>query len=94
MRYKIIVETEALKDLEDIIDFISERGDPNRAYTFAGELKDRIASLETMPIRCRKSIYTDTKDTRDMIYKGYTIVFQIREDQIHILTIFRQKSFV
>ena len=63
----------------------------NRANTFISELKKHIKTLNEMPQRCRKSYYTDTKDTHDLIYKKYTTVFQIIENRVHILTIFRQK---
>ncbi|PHQ66050.1 MAG: hypothetical protein COB99_00590 [Sulfurimonas sp.] len=46
-----------------------------------------------MPYRCRKSYYVDDEDTRDLIYKKYTIVFKIIENNIHILTLFRQRTF-
>ncbi|MFZ2890655.1 type II toxin-antitoxin system RelE/ParE family toxin, partial [Sulfuricurvum sp.] len=60
---------------------------------FIRELEHSIASLSEMPQRCRKSYYIDDELTRDMIYKGYTIVFHIRETNVHILTVFRQKAF-
>lgn len=46
-----------------------------------------------MPYRCRESLYIDDKDVRDMIYKKYTIVFKIINENIHILTVFRQRAF-
>ncbi len=93
MIYHIIVEPEALQDLRRIVDFITRNDTRKKALTFAGELKQSIASLSKMPIRCRKSYYLDDENTRDLIYKGYTIVFQIRGEHIHILSIFRQKDF-
>ena len=93
MPYQIIVEPEALHDLENIYTYIFEQDSKNKATQFINELKQSIQSLDTMPLRCRKSIYNEDTNTRDHIYKGYTIVFQVREMKIYILTLFRQKSF-
>lgn len=46
-----------------------------------------------MPHRCRKSYYTDDDNTHDLIYKKYTIVFKVIEQQVHILTIFKQRAY-
>ena len=93
MTYRIVVEPEALQDLQNIIDFITQNDSRTKALNFASELKENIKSLSQMPMRCRKSLYLDDENTRDLIYKGYTTVFQIRNDTIHILSIFRQQAF-
>jgi hypothetical protein len=37
-----------------------------------------------MPYAYRKSIYFNDKNIRDLIFKGYTIVFRITENKIEI----------
>lgn len=91
MTYRIVVEPEALRDLHSIYTFITKQDSQNKATQFIRELESSISSLSEMPLRCRKSFYSDDELTRDLIYKGYTIVFQIQESNIHILTVFRQK---
>jgi len=93
MSYAIIVENEALENLQNIYDYICEQDSKNRARKFIFELQKKINSLSQMPERCRKSYYVDDEDTRDMIYKKYTIVFKIIKRNVHILTIFKQRSF-
>lgn len=93
MTYSILVEPEALQDLKNIFHYIAEQDSKNKAADFINELKATISSLSTMPYRCRKSFYTDDENSRDMIYKGYTIVFNVREDKVYILALFRQKAF-
>jgi hypothetical protein len=46
-----------------------------------------------MPQRCRISLYTKSENTHDIIYKGYTIVYKIIDDTVHILSVFRQRSY-
>jgi len=68
--------TLALKDLIKYISLDSK----NRALSFKSELDKQINSLVDMPYKCRKSIYFDDDDTkRDLIYKGYTIVYKVDE---------------
>ncbi len=91
MLYSIIVEPEALDDLQSIFRYISQKDSQNKAIAFVRELEMSISTLSEMPFRCRKSYYTDDETTRDLIHKGYTIVFQVNATKVHILTIFRQK---
>ncbi len=43
-----------------------------------------------MPFRCRKNAILDDKNVRDLIFKGYVIVFRIKQDEIEILEIFKE----
>ena len=93
MKYKIIVEPEAQNDLQSIYNHISKQDSKTKAQTFITELYSSIKSLEEMPFRCRNSLYSDDKDTRDLIYKGYTIVFKVIDKKVHALSIFRQRAY-
>ena len=93
MIYRVIIEPEAFDDLLSIKLYITEQDTPNKANQFISELQKSIKTLSEMPQRCRKSYYTDSKHTHDLIYKKYTTVFQIIENRVHILTIFRQREY-
>ncbi len=93
MHYNIIVESEALEDLQNIYSYITKQDSKNKARKFIFELQNKIDSLSQMPHRCRKSYYIEDEDVRDLVYKKYTIVFKIIEQNVHILTLFRQRSF-
>ena len=93
-QYKIVIEEEALDDLFSIKHYITTQDTASKANKFLSELKAQIETLHEMPQRCRKSYYTQEPNTHDLIYKKYTIVFQIQKDTIHILTIFRQRNLV
>jgi len=45
-----------------------------------------------MPYKCRKSIYFDDNSIRDLIYKGYTIVYQVNKDK-SIITVLGIKKY-
>jgi len=50
MTYEIIVEPEAVEDLQNIFDYIKKQDSHHKATNFLNELKKNIASLDTMPI--------------------------------------------
>lgn len=75
--------------LEKILDFIS-LDSKERANTFAKKLKSKIKSLTFMPFKCRKNAVLNDQNVRDLIYKGYVIVFRINQDEIEILEIFKE----
>jgi len=72
-----IVRSQAYtKALQETIRFIS-RDSKTRALNFKSELDTHIDNLDTMPFKFRKSIYFDDENMRDLIFKGYTIVYKI-----------------
>jgi len=93
VKYKIIIEPEAFNDLLSIKEYITNQDSKNKANTFLSELKNQINTLDEMPQRCRKSYYTNSENTYDLIHKGYTIVYKIADLRVHVLTIFRQKNY-
>lgn len=58
-----------------------------RALSFRGELDKQISGLTNMPYKCRKSIYFEDEQMRDLIFKGYTVVYKVDEDQDCIIII-------
>ena len=80
--------TLTLKDLMKYISLDSK----NRAVSFKNEIDKQINSLVDMPYKCRKSIYFNDESIRDLIYKGYTIVYKIDELKKTITVIGMKKS--
>jgi plasmid stabilization system protein ParE len=76
---KILFKDTFVSRLEKQIDFISI-DNPGNARKFKSELLSKIKEIPSNPYRYRKSIYFDDPTIRDLIYKGYTIVFRISEN--------------
>lgn len=72
-----------LKRFETQLRFIANDS-PKNAQKFKNELLQQINSLRLYPLKCRKSIYFDDDSVRDLVHKGYTIVYRIVEDKIEI----------
>ncbi|MCV6608129.1 MAG: type II toxin-antitoxin system RelE/ParE family toxin [Campylobacterales bacterium] len=93
MIYKIKIEPSAVEDLIIIRDFISKNDSEVKAVKFLNLLKEQIKNLEFMPLKYRKSYYHDDENIRDLIFKGYTVVFKIKKEIVYVLAIFRQKNY-
>ncbi len=79
--------------LFEILDHIA-RDNFAASERFLSALNERIYHLVDFPYQCRRSIYFDDDDVRDMIFRGYTIIYEIdNEDScIEILDIFNQNK--
>jgi plasmid stabilization system protein ParE len=73
--------------------YITHSDSVKKANKFISELKQSIKSLDTMPMRCRKSYYTDDENSHDLIYKKYTIVFKIIKDTVYVVSVFKQREY-
>jgi len=58
---------------------------PARAKQFKAQVVTELKSLTHSPLRCRKSIYFEDENIRDMIYKGYTITYRITAEEIQVI---------
>jgi len=89
--YEVFLEPEARRDLENIYDFIMTNDTQVQATRFLRKLQKSMMSLNFMPMRCRQSIYIQGDNIRDMIVQGYTICYVVKDANVHILTVFRQR---
>jgi len=89
----IIYNPEFDKQIIEIINHIA-RDKPSASIKFASELEDLMSNLPNFPYKFRKSIYFNDSNIRDMIYKGYTIVYEInpKNNTIEILKIFNKNK--
>ena len=76
-----------------IVDYIAQ-DKPNASLNFAKEVESFILIIPDNPYKYRKSHYFDDRNIRDMIYKGYTIIFRIKpiKNVIEILRIFNKNK--
>ena len=76
---KILFKDTFVFRLEKQIEYISI-DNPGNARKFKRELLSNIKEIPSNPYRYRKSIYFNDPMIRDLIYKGYIIVFRISEN--------------
>jgi len=61
---------------------------------FKKDLNEQIANIPNFPYKYRKSIYFNDENVRDMIFKKYTINYEIdlNKNTIFIFSIFNQNK--
>ena len=82
-----------LKELFKILNYIAQ-DKISASEKFKNELDEIIENLPNFPYKYRQSIYFQNKNIRDMIYKGYTIIYRIKpiKNEIEILRIFNRNK--
>lgn len=78
----------ATRDLDDILDFVTDRDGVDRALELYENLRSRVASLRRHPRRCRyvpelKEI--GLTEFRESIYPPYRLFFRLVGDRVILL---------
>lgn len=73
---RILYKESFVSEITSIWDFIS-LDSKDRANIFINEVQEKIQDIPSFPYMNRKSIYFDDDKIRDMIHKGYIIVYKI-----------------
>ncbi len=80
---KIVFKETFVIRLEKQLKYIA-KDNPRAAKRLKKDLLTKIRRISSNPKQFRKSIYFDDNSIRDLIFKGYTIVFRITETQIEV----------
>ena len=73
---------------------VSAEDKVSASKNFQKELDKLIKNIPNFPYKYRQSIYFNDKNVRDLIYKKYTINYEVNleENSIEILNIFNQNK--
>ncbi|HHD79050.1 MAG TPA: type II toxin-antitoxin system RelE/ParE family toxin [Epsilonproteobacteria bacterium] len=87
-----IIESEQFKDELRTIAFYIKKDKVSASIDFVKNLKKRIKNLTEFPYQYKQSIYFENEEMRDMVYMGYTIVYEIdtEKNRLVLLSIFNQ----
>lgn len=90
---KISRTEEYLKELFTILKHIAD-DKITASKKFKTDLNKQIISLTNFPYKHRTSIYFDNENIRDMIFKKYTINYEVdlNKNTIFILSIFNENK--
>lgn len=80
-------------ELKQILEYIAQ-DKPSASMKFKNDLKESLNLLLNNPTMHRESIYFQDKNMRDMVHRGYTLVYRIRpiKKEIEILRIFNKNK--
>jgi len=65
--------------LNDQVNYIAQ-DKPGAARKFKSDIIKRIKEIPKMPYACRRSIFFDREDIRDLMFKGYIVVYKVDKD--------------
>ena len=90
---QIEFDTNFQENLFDILEYIA-KDKLSASQKFRKELFKEIKNIPNFPYKHRKSFYFDNSDIRDLIFKGYTVVYEICKDEnkIIVLNIFNKNK--
>ncbi|WP_210462246.1 type II toxin-antitoxin system RelE/ParE family toxin [Rufibacter roseolus] len=57
---------------------------PGAARKFKTDIIQQIREIPNMPFRHRKSIFFDQEEIRELVFKGYLVVYRINQKQKEI----------
>ena len=80
---KVVYKESFIIRLENQLDYIAQDSTA-RAKKFKNELLKRIYKARRNPRQFRKSVYFDDPNIRDLIFKGYTVVFRVNKNTIEV----------
>lgn len=63
------------------------------AHAFRREILRECYSLSDFPYRCRRSIHYNDDNIRDLIFKGYTIIYKIVDDEIKVFALTKYEDY-
>jgi plasmid stabilization system protein ParE len=72
--------------LNEQVEYIA-KDKPGAARKFKSDVLKRIQDIPSMPFACRISIFFDREDIRDLVFKGYIIVYKVDESE-GMITVF------
>ena len=87
---QIIREDTYLSNLEQILEYIAQDSF-SKASDFLSKLDNKINNIVNMPYKYRQSSYHNNENTRDLTFKGYTIIYIIDpiNETIALIDIFK-----
>ncbi|CUV66576.1 conserved hypothetical protein [Sulfurovum sp. enrichment culture clone C5] len=77
------------EELESILDFIAKDNLANALY-FYDSLILKIENIINFPKKYKQCKISDDSSVREMVFKGYVVVYKIYNDKILIIGIFNQ----
>lgn len=88
---KIVFKDTFVSRLKIQLEYIASNN-PQNARAFKNNLLDKIKAIPNHPLKHRKSIYFNDPTIRDLIFKGYTIVYRINTNQIEVFGFVKQQN--
>ncbi len=87
MSYRVLLTEGALRDLEDIDDFITSTESPARADNVLARIEETFSKLQEMPERGshpKELLTLGIREYREVRFKPYQIIYRIKGTSVYI----------
>ncbi|WP_428737486.1 type II toxin-antitoxin system RelE/ParE family toxin [Sulfurimonas sp.] len=78
--------------LEGFVEIIAD-DKPSAARKFHKEIINACREIQNFPYKHRKSMYFDDEDIRDLVHKGFVIIYKIEVDTIRVFAFINRNAF-
>ena len=72
--------------LDQQVEYIAQ-DKPEAARKFHKDVIAKIRGLKQNPFKCRRSLFVNHDDVRDLVFKGYTITFRVEDEVISVFAV-------
>ena len=86
MSYSVYLTDDAVRDLEELYDYIAQRDIPERAIHVLSRIEEAFTSLSDTPNRGvypRELLDLGIKEYRQVFFKPFRIIYTIRGDKVY-----------
>lgn len=63
------------------------------AHTFRRDILRECRNLSDFPYRCRRSIHYHEDTIRDLVFKGWIVIYKITEDEIKVFALTKYEEY-
>ena len=78
--------------LEGFVEVIAQNK-PSAARKFHKEIINACKEIQNFPYKHRKSIYFEEENIRDLVHKGFVIIYKIDGDAIRVFAFINRNKF-
>ena len=90
MKYTVSLTDDAVRDLEDIYDYISESDLPEKADYVLGKIEEMVLNLTELPERGtypKELSDLGLREYREVYFKPYRVIYRVLDKSIYVYVI-------
>ncbi|MBW7864967.1 MAG: type II toxin-antitoxin system RelE/ParE family toxin [Candidatus Hydrogenedentes bacterium] len=90
MPFKVMLTDDAMRDLEDIYEYVAQRNAPLKADRLVGRMESVFNSLAESPERGafpKELLALGIREYREVFFKPYRIIYRILNRSVYVLLI-------
>jgi len=90
VKFTVLLTDDAVRDLEDIDDYISKHDSPQSADTVLGKIEETMLDLANLPNRGtypKELSSLGIREYREVLFKPYRIIYRVIDTHVYVYVI-------